>query len=269
MFKKCRVGLFCADNEYTLAASKKGLCESYTFGISENCDFCAENACYLSVDGIKYDLSFVNKEQIGIESSMAGKFSVYNTLGALACADILSVDREVAARAIKKFEGVPGRIERLTPEGHPFSVFSDYAHSPDALENILHTLASSKDKSQRLTVLFGCGGDRDRTKRPVMGRIATELADFAIVTSDNSRSEDPMDIIFEILSGIKKDNYKVICSRRDAIAYAIENATPGEIILLAGKGHENYEITKDGKHPFDEKSEVLKALEKKSGEQTR
>ncbi len=269
MFKRSKIGLFCADNEYTLAASKKGLCESYTFGISENCDFCAENACYSSVNGIKYGLSFKSGESIEIESSMAGKFSVYNTLGALACAELLSVDRQIAARAIKDFEGVPGRIERLTPEGHPFSVFSDYAHSPDALENILQTLASSKDRSQRLTVLFGCGGDRDRTKRPVMGRIATELADFAIVTSDNSRSEEPMDIISEIVSGIKKDNYKVICSRRDAIAYAVENAISGEIILVAGKGHENYEITKDGKHPFDEKSEVLKALEKRSGKETR
>lgn len=269
LFQNSRIGLFCADNEYTFSASQKGLCDSYTFGLSKECDFFAENADHSSVSGITYDFLGKNGEKSRIESSMAGKFSVYNTLGALACADLLGIDRDTAVKAIKEFEGVPGRIERLTPEGLSFSVFSDYAHSPDALENILQALISSKGASQKLTVVFGCGGDRDRTKRPVMGRIATELADLAIITSDNSRSEEPMDIIAEIVAGIKKDNYKVICSRREAIAYAVENAIDGEIILIAGKGHENYEITKDGKHPFDEKGEVLSAVEKKRDNSSR
>ncbi len=265
LFENSKAGLFCADNEYTLAASKKGLCESYSFGIDNECDFRAENADFSSVKGIKYTLSMPDGKALDIESSVAGKFSVYNTMGAVLCAHLLGVKDDIITKSIKDFSGVPGRIERLTPEDMPFSVFSDYAHSPDALENILSTLINSKSSDQKLTVIFGCGGDRDRTKRPVMGKIATELADFAVITSDNSRSEDPMDIINEILSGVEKDNFKVICARRDAIAYAVENAQDGEIILVAGKGHENYEITKDGKHPFDEKGEVLKAVEKRFG----
>ena len=267
LFEKSKIGIFSADNEYTLSASKKGLCESYTFGIDNESSFRAENADFSSVRGISYSLRLPDNTTIDIESSMAGKFSVYNTAGAVACAYLLGIDKESIKRSIKEFAGVPGRIERLTPEDMPFSVFSDYAHSPDALENILNTLIKSKTKEQKLTVIFGCGGDRDRTKRPIMGKIATDLADFAVITSDNSRSEEPMDIINEILGGIDKDreNYKVICSRRDAIAYAVENASDGEIILVAGKGHENYEITKDGKHPFDEKGEVYKAINKRYG----
>ncbi len=263
LFEKSKIGLFCADNEYTLAASEKNICKSYTFGIDNPADFKAENVDFSSVSGITYSLA-TPCESLEINSSVAGKFSVYNTMGAVSAALLMGLDKESVARSIADFAGVPGRIERLTPMDTPFSVFSDYAHSPDALENILNTLINSKREDQKLTVLFGCGGDRDRTKRPVMGKIATELADLAIITSDNSRSEEPMDIINEILSGVEKDNYKVICSRREAIAYAVENAVEGEIILVAGKGHENYEITKDGKHPFDEKGEVFKALEKRN-----
>ncbi len=265
LFENSKKGLFCADNEYTLAASKKGLCESHTFGIDKKCDFKAENADFSSVKGIKYTLSMPDGRSLGVESAIAGKFSVYNTMGAVLCAYMLGIKENIIIKAIKDFPGVPGRIERLTPEDMPFAVFSDYAHSPDALENILTTLINSKRKNQKLTVVFGCGGDRDRTKRPKMGKIATELADLAIITSDNSRSEEPMDIINEILTGVEKDNFKVICLRRDAIAYAVENAQDGEIILVAGKGHENYEITKDGKQPFDERGEVLKSVKKRFG----
>lgn len=263
LFEKSKIGLFSADNEYTLKASKKGLCKSYTFGIDNNADFRAINVDFSSVSGISYTVKS-STDELEIKSSVAGKFSVYNTLGAVSAAYLLGIDKDTIAKSIKDFAGVPGRIERLTPEGTPFSVFSDYAHSPDALENILSTLINSKREDQKLTVVFGCGGDRDRTKRPKMGKIATDLADLAIITSDNSRSEEPMDIINEILTGVEKDNYKVICSRREAIAYAVENAVDNEIILIAGKGHENYEITKDGKHPFDEKGEVFKAIEKRN-----
>ncbi len=266
LFENSKIGLFCADNEYTLVSSKKNICKSYTFGMDNDSDFKADNADFSSVKGINYKLVTLLDKELDIVSSMAGKFSVYNTMGAAAAAILLGIDDSTVVKSIKNFAGVPGRIERLTPEDMPFSVFSDYAHSPDAIENILTTLINSKKESQKLTVLFGCGGDRDRTKRPIMGRIATGLADFAIITSDNSRSEEPMDIINEILAGISKDNFKVICSRRDAIAYAIENALDGEIILVAGKGHENYEITKDGKHPFDEKGEVFKAVKKRYGD---
>ncbi|MBE6619384.1 MAG: UDP-N-acetylmuramoyl-L-alanyl-D-glutamate--2,6-diaminopimelate ligase [Ruminococcaceae bacterium] len=263
LFKQSKIGLFSADNEYTLKASEKGLCKSYTFSIDNGADFKAENVDFLSVSGIKYTL-VTDGRSFDIVSSVAGKFSVYNTMGAISAAYLLGLDMSDIAKSIKEFAGVPGRIERLTPADTPFSVFSDYAHSPDALENILLALIGSKNEDQKLTVVFGCGGDRDRTKRPKMGKIATELADFAIITSDNSRSEEPMDIINEILTGVEKDNYKVICSRREAIAYAVENAQEGEIILIAGKGHENYEITKDGKHPFDEKGEVFKAIAKRN-----
>lgn len=140
-------------------------------------------------------------------------------------------------------------------------VIIDYAHTPDALEKLLRTAREMRgENTSRLTVLFGCGGDRDPGKRREMGAIASKLADFVIVTSDNSRSEDPVEIIRQILGGVDREKEHIaITSRREAIRYAVENAKPGDMIILAGKGHETYEIDRTGRHPFDERAEVQNA----------
>jgi UDP-N-acetylmuramoyl-L-alanyl-D-glutamate--2,6-diaminopimelate ligase len=167
---------------------------------------------------------------------------------------------------LSHFSGIKGRLERLKIYGKAdFSVYIDYAHTPDALENLLRTARTFVKKDQRIVLLFGCGGDRERQKRPVMGRIAVDMADFVIITSDNSRSERTEDIIEDILSGIvDRDGaaYTVIESRKAAIEYAIKNARRGDVILLAGKGHEEYEIDENGKCPFSERDLVKEFVEK-------
>ena len=170
------------------------------------------------------------------------------------------------ALALRRLQGVSGRMETVSLGGD-FTVLIDYAHTPDALENVLKTIRAFKTPSQRLVALFGCGGDRDKTKRPVMGGIATAMADFTVITSDNSRTEDPKEIIRQILTGVSEgSNYTVIPNRTEALQWVVRNARKDDIILVAGKGHENYEITAEGKHPFSEKAILKAALaEKESG----
>ena len=155
-------------------------------------------------------------------------------------------------------------MERIDTGGLPFSVFIDYAHTEAALRSLLCSIRAIRRPGERIVVLFGCGGDRDPSKRCEMGKTAEELADFTIVTSDNSRSEDPKKIIRSILSGMEEqDRRRVIVDREKAIRYAIQNALPGDLILLVGKGHEKYEITQEGVREFDEKKIVLTALEER------
>ena len=162
----------------------------------------------------------------------------------------------IVETALNGMDGVKGRIERV-PTDTPYSVFIDFAHTPDALENILTTLRSFT--KGRLVTLFGCGGDRDRTKRPIMGKIACEKSDFVIVTSDNCRTEKKEAIIADILEGVRDQgtDYVSITDRTEAIHYAIDHALPGDVILLAGKGHEEYEIDENGKHDYSERNIVL------------
>ena len=189
-----------------------------------------------------------------IRSPIPGRFTVDNTLAAAAVAFEFGVNGRTVAESLAGFGGAPGRLKRVkTPAGFAASVYIDYAHTPDALENILKAARQFTPKESRLILVFGCGGDRDRAKRPVMGRIASELADLCIITSDNSRSELPEDIIGDILSEFDIDReHAVITSRADAIKYAIENARDGDVVLLCGKGHEKYEIGIGGRREFDE-----------------
>lgn len=264
LFGQCKFGVFSADNEYVKEAAEKKLCESYTFSTESSADYTADHIEYESMDGIRYTLSGRNGKIMDVVCPIAGKFTVYNTMGSIVCALLLGMDVRTVGEAIAKMTGVPGRIERITPNDIPFTALVDYAHTPDAFENVITSILHSRKEGQKLTVIFGCGGDRDKTKRPIMGKIATEMADFTVITSDNCRTEDPDAIIADILEGVDKSKaYKVITDRREAIAYAVENAVDGEIILIAGKGHENYEIKNDGKHPFSEKDEVAKALKKR------
>jgi UDP-N-acetylmuramoyl-L-alanyl-D-glutamate--2,6-diaminopimelate ligase len=193
---------------------------------------------------------------IELHTHLRGRFNVENVLAAVAGSRLLGLDDEAIAAGVFAVRGVPGRFEPVD-EGQPFSVFIDYSHKPDALEHVLRTARELADG--RLICVFGCGGDRDRGKRPVMGRIASELADVAIVTSDNPRSEEPEAIIEEILAGVSRE-VEVEPDRREAIARAVELAQRGDVVLIAGKGHEQGQEIAGRTLPFDDREVAREAL---------
>ncbi len=190
------------------------------------------------------------------ELRLPGRFNVWNALASIGVARILGIDDAIAASSLERVERVAGRMERLTAGG--VAVIVDYAHTPDALENALRSLRETTHAS--LAVVFGCGGDRDRGKRPQMGAIAAALADRVYVTSDNPRSEDPLLIIDDIVSGIEGTNYEVETDRRRAIERAIAEARSGDVVLVAGKGHETYQIIGEQILPFDDAAVACEAL---------
>jgi UDP-N-acetylmuramoyl-L-alanyl-D-glutamate--2,6-diaminopimelate ligase len=192
----------------------------------------------------------------GLDLKLKGRFNVENALAAMAGGRLLGISDDDIAAGIERVDGVPGRFEPVD-EGQPFTVLVDYAHTPDSLENVLRSARGLTN--ERVLCVFGCGGDRDRGKRPLMGRIAAELADLSIVTSDNPRSEDPRAIIEEILSGAEAD-LEVEPDRREAIARAIEAAASGDVVLIAGKGHEQGQQFRDRTVPFDDREVAREAL---------
>ena len=198
--------------------------------------------------------------EIELSSPLPGRFNVYNVLGAFATARALGIPERVAAGAIESAPPVPGRFEPVD-EGQEFGVLVDYAHTPDSLQNVLE--AARGLTAGRVHVVFGCGGDRDRGKRPLMGEIARRIADRVVVTSDNPRSEDPEEIINEILAGTG-DGVESEVDRRAAIAEAIAGAAPGDVVVIAGKGHEQgQEFAGGRKIPFDDRTvarEILRGV---------
>ena len=191
-----------------------------------------------------------------LETRLRGRFNVENVLGAVAAGRLLDLPADAIARGVKELRGVPGRFEAVD-EGQPFAVLVDYAHTPDSLENVLRT---AHDLTQgRLICVFGCGGDRDRGKRPQMGRIASDVADVAIVTSDNPRSEEPDAIIAEIVAEAVGD-FEVEPDRHEAISRAIELAGEGDVVVIAGKGHEQGQQFADRTIPFDDREVARDAL---------
>lgn len=192
---------------------------------------------------------------------LSGEFQVMNSLEAIATAELFGIDATDACVSLERNGGISGRLECIATGD--LNVLIDYAHTPDALERTLRSVRAFMPRDSRLLLLFGCGGDRDKSKRKIMGQIASRLADFTVVTSDNSRSESPQEIIKDILKGINKEKeFVVIESRRDAIiAVILQYARQGDTVLLAGKGHETYEIDGKGMHPFDEREIVRLALE--------
>ncbi len=231
----------------------------------------AEQVSHLGEDGVAFKLTSPDV-RVRLRCPVPGPFTVMNALEASAAALALGVSPAVVRDALRHFDGVPGRMERVPLEAvlspktamsrHlPFSVFIDFAHTPDALEKLLETARAFRRRGQRIVLLFGCGGDRDPSKRKVMGRIASRMADYVVITSDNSRSENPGDIISDILTGVDKESaFEVIPDRAEAIRAAVRDARDGDIILLAGKGHETYEITASGTRPFCERSIVLETV---------
>ena len=215
----------------------------------------------LSADRVRF--AAVTKEGLSLTKlCVPGMFSVHNALGVISIGLALGISLDKCTEAISSASGVKGRVEVVPTDGD-YSILIDYAHTPDALENVLKTLKPVT--RGRLIVLFGCGGDRDRGKRPIMGAIAAANADFCVVTSDNPRTEDPEAIIDEIVAGMKNSRipYKVICDRPTAITWAIDNARPGDVILLAGKGHEDYQVVGHEKRHMDEREIVAEHLEKR------
>lgn len=257
LFEVSDVAVINADDGSAQTIIKEAPCRTVTYGVNEtSADFVAENIDYRP-DGIAYTLSGAASGRV--TAHLPGGFSVYNTLAALACAVTVGVKPGDAFDALESFGGVKGRIE-LVPTGRDFSIIIDYAHTPDGLEKILRAVRGFS--RGRVVALFGCGGDRDRGKRPKMGRIAAENADFLVVTSDNPRSEDPDAIIGDILAGLGgiATPYVVVTNRREAIRYAIEHAEKDDVVVLAGKGHEDYQILPTGRIHFDEREVVAEIL---------
>ncbi len=208
------------------------------------------------VDGIGY-IYFSEGAVFEVRTAIPGEFTFYNTLLALSTAIELGVPPEIARDGIGELNSIEGRLQRLQLDNCDFSVYIDYAHTPAALENLVKTVRDFNPHTSKIILLFGCGGDRDRTKRAKMGSVASALADFVIISSDNSRSENTDAIISDILKGVDKEKpYKVLKNRREAIEYALTIASMGDSVILAGKGHEKYEIDSYGKHPFDEEQIV-------------
>lgn len=228
-----------------------------TFGIEGKADIFATDIDY-HLEGVNFVLN-TPKGSIDIHLNIPGKFSVYNALAAASCAYAYNLDLVHIQSGLAKVKGVKGRFE-LVPIDRDFSVIIDFAHTPDGLEKVLTTIRQFAEG--RIVALFGAGGNRDKSKRPIMGETVGKYADFLIVTSDNPRNEDPKKIIEDVVAGVKKvnNNYITIVDRKEAIRYALENAKPKDIILLAGKGHETYTIINDKVIPFDEKQIVLDIL---------
>ena len=213
----------------------------------------------LHSDGVSFVAHYGAQTQ-NISLPIPGTFTVYNTLTVLGCALQLGISLAGAAQALKTAKGVKGRVEVVPTPGKPYTVLIDYAHTPDGLENVLSSVKGFC--KGRLIAVFGCGGDRDPIKRPIMGRIGAEIADIAIITSDNPRTEEPMAIIRDILAGLEeKNNYQVIENRPNAIRHAMDIAQENDIIVLAGKGHETYQEINGVKHHLDEREIVLDYLE--------
>ena len=258
----CRRAVINVDDERVAPALKNLQIPAISVGIRSPADVYA-NDIEIGERGLSYRLTFHKRATIDVELRMAGIFNVYNSLMAAAMCDQLGVEASHIKKGLESVKGVPGRIELLETET-PYRVILDYAHSPDALENILMTVRQTT-KAGRVIALFGCGGDRDHDKRPIMGEIGGRLADFSILTSDNPRSEEPDAILEEIERGIRRvenARYVVIENRRLAISYALQMARAGDVVVLAGKGHETYQEIKGVKHPFDEKVVVRELLEK-------
>lgn len=258
LFRVAKKGIFNCDDP-----AFRSICENVsstviTYSAKGEGDFAAIKLLNHDDKGISYLLRCDGEERV-VKVAVPGSFTVYNSLAAIAAAREEGIDWKPILKALSEMNGVKGRIERI-PTKTPYSVFIDFAHTPDALENILKNLREFT--TGRLITLFGCGGDRDKTKRPIMGSIACRMSDFVIITSDNCRSEKKEDIIADIVAGAKDAGcaYTTITDRTEAICYALDHALAGDVILLAGKGHEEYEIDQNGKHEYSERRIVLEHI---------
>ena len=261
LFGRCDRAVINLDDSYSGRMLARCRCPVITTSTRENADIQAANV-ELHARGIRFQ-AVRGEEWIPVELTIPGRFTVHNALTVLGISCSLGIPMEQCAAALSRARGVKGRIEVVPTPGEDYTVLIDYAHTPDGLENILRSV---RDFCRgRIIAVFGCGGDRDPMKRPVMGHIGVSLSDFAVVTSDNPRTEEPMAIIRDILEGVNQEDgeYIVMEDRRKAIRYAMDIAKKDDIIILAGKGHETYQDIGGHKHHLDEREEVAAHLSEK------
>ncbi|MEF2953933.1 MAG: UDP-N-acetylmuramoyl-L-alanyl-D-glutamate--2,6-diaminopimelate ligase [Blautia sp.] len=263
LFKQCKTGIFNADDQHLEEILEGHTCEVETFGFSEKADLRAENTRLVTGKGtlgIQYDVKGLL--DFPVEIDLPGKFSVYNSLTAIAVCRHFGVTQENIQKALKQAR-VKGRIE-MVKVSDDFTLMIDYAHNAMSLESLLTTL--KEYHPNRLVCLFGCGGNRSKLRRYEMGEVSGKLADLTIITSDNPRNEEPQEIINDIKIGIGKTTgkYVEIIDRKEAIAYAIHHGQPGDIIVLAGKGHEDYQEIRGKKYPMDERVLIQEILEEEA-----
>ena len=262
LFSRCDKGVLNGDDEALNVMLKNATCQAMTYGQNESNDLRAENPV-LHSNGVEFTACY-GGERAHVFLGIPGTFTVYNALGVLGTALSLGVALQTAAEAMKTCHGVKGRVEVVPTPGKDYTILIDYAHAPDGLQNVLTSVRGYC--KGRLISVFGCGGDRDQTKRPIMGRIGAELSDIAIITSDNPRTEDPMSIIHMIMGGIEnRENCVVEENRRKAIHLAMDMAKKDDIIVLCGKGHETYQIIGTEKTHLDERKVVAAYLSEKKG----
>ena len=261
LFNRCDAAVMNRDDEWFDRLSANSECPRITVSTKEAAGIQATDVRMLS-DGICFT-ALSDSNALSVSVPIPGRFTVCNTLTVLGIVKALGIDLSQAVQVLAQVEGVKGRIEVVPTPGKPYTVLIDYAHTPDGLDNVLRSV---RDFCKgRLIAVFGCGGDRDPIKRPIMGRIGVELADLAIITSDNPRTEDPEAIIRDIVAGVEPSmgEYQVIVDRRKAIEYALEIGQKDDIIVLAGKGHETYQEICGVKHHLDEREEVARCLQER------
>lgn len=259
LFKQCRVGIVNCDDAHYQDVIRDHTCKIETFGFAENADYRAQDLKLISGAGfLGIDFKARGKVNLDIELHAPGRFSVYNALCAIAICNHFGVTADEVKEALLQAH-VKGRIE-LVKVSDDFTLMIDYAHNAMALESLLTTLREYKPK--RLVCLFGCGGNRSKLRRYEMGAVSGKLADLTVITSDNPRNEEPQAIIDDIKVGISKTDgkYVEIIDRKEAIAYVIRHGQPGDVIVLAGKGHEDYQEIKGKKYPMDERDIIADVL---------
>lgn len=257
LFNMCESGLFNLDDPYVNELMKDATCKIYTYGINNTeADFNATQVT-MSAEGINYTLVYKD-EEITIELAIPGKFSVYNSLAAAASCFLAGISWDAIKDGLKGIKGVRGRFETVKSKNDYYAIV-DYAHTPDALKNVLQTI--NEFATGEVICVFGCGGDRDPSKRPVMGKVAGENSSYCVITSDNPRTEEPQSIVDQIEPGVEETGcaYTKIVDRKEGILYALNRAKSGDVIMIAGKGHEDYQIIGKTKVHFDD-MEVVKAF---------
>ena len=258
LFRHCGAGVVNADDPWTPRLLRNAACRVLTYAEKASADLRAEEIA-LAADHVAFT-AVTRTERVPVRVNIPGGFMVYNTLDVLGAALALGIPLAESAGVLASVPPVKGRVEVVPTPGKDYTVLIDYAHSPDGLENVLRSVKGFA--KGRTVALFGCGGDRDRTKRPKMGKIAADLADFVVVTTDNPRTEKPADIIADILPGLAgtATPYVVVEDRVEAIHYCMDHAEPGDVIVLCGKGHETYQEINHVKHHMDEREIVADHL---------